>query len=126
MRTLVVLAALLLSATATAKPASNAEMAGYCQHLLQGPESKDPERMLKMGLCLGFTNALVDATAEKSGGLYCMPEGVTVIQAVRIYVQWTENNPKLLHRPAVQGFLHSLVEAFPCAAPAPRLKTTEL
>ena len=46
--------------------------------------------------------------------LYCLPDGVTVSQAIKVVVKWLNENPDKLHIAAIFAAIAAQSEAFPC------------
>ena len=45
---------------------------------------------------------------------FCLPDGVSANQAVRVVVKWLEDHPALLHERAIDLVLSALKDSFPC------------
>jgi hypothetical protein len=45
---------------------------------------------------------------------FCLPDGVTPNQTVRVIVKWLEDHPARLHERAIGLVLNSLSDSFPC------------
>ncbi|MGD0905452.1 MAG: Rap1a/Tai family immunity protein [Terracidiphilus sp.] len=81
-------------------------------------EKLSSSEMQDAGWCLGYVNGVADgmemATATGSiAKLYCIPEGVTTGQAVRVLVKWLRSHPEKLHQSRVLVVV-SWADAFPC------------
>jgi hypothetical protein len=68
--------------------------------------------------CSGYVNGIDDGIeiASATGNtakLYCIPEGVTTGQAIRVLVKWLRNHPEKLHQSRVLVVV-SWADAFPC------------
>ncbi len=76
--------------------------------------------------CLGCVTGVADEhfncqTSEASSAApldptkhFCLPDGVTPNQTVRVVVKWLEDHPAQLHESAVELVLGALKENFPC------------
>lgn len=76
--------------------------------------------------CLGYVTGVVDdhlncQTNEASSTAaldptkhFCLPDGVTPNQTVRVVVKWLEDHPARLHESAVELVLGALKDNFPC------------
>jgi hypothetical protein len=76
--------------------------------------------------CLGYVTGVVDDyfncqanEASTTAALdptkhFCLPDGVTPNQTVRVVVKWLEDHPGRLHERAVELVLGALKDNFPC------------
>jgi hypothetical protein len=76
--------------------------------------------------CLGYITGVVDdhfncqtnvassTAAFDPAKHFCLPDGVTPNQTVRVVVKWLEDHPARLHESAVELVLGALRENFPC------------
>jgi len=70
--------------------------------------------------CAGYMDGVMDFQAIiikpfPRAKFFCVPKtGISIDQAMRIFVKWAENHPKDLHVSARVSVLLSLREAFPC------------
>jgi Rap1a immunity proteins len=72
--------------------------------------------------CMGYVAGLTQGVASSelihrvkpSERLFCLPEGVTNIQKVRVIRKYISNHPEEAHNPAQGQALMALREAFPC------------
>jgi hypothetical protein len=77
--------------------------------------------------CLGYVTGVVDdhfncQTNEASSTAavdptkhFCLPDGVSPNQTVRVVMKWLEDHPARLHESAVELVLGALKENFPCS-----------
>jgi Rap1a immunity proteins len=71
--------------------------------------------------CIGYISGFLDAhslTTTQSGAkkFICTPErGISNDQAIRIFVKYLRENPKILHESGRISLYVSLATAFPCA-----------
>ena len=88
------------------------------KNLGQGNASEN----LQNGFCLGYVAGISQGvessetihhvkTAQK---IFCLPEGVTTIQKVRIIRKYIGDHPEQANKPAQGQVLMALREAFPC------------
>ena len=49
-----------------------------------------------------------------SSGIVCLPEGLEVSQLVRVIIEYLNEHPKDLNRPAFMLITNALAETFPC------------
>ena len=76
--------------------------------------------------CLGYVTGVADDhfscqlhEASATAALdptkhFCLPDGVTPNQTVRVVVKWLEDHPARLHESAVELVVSALKENFPC------------
>lgn len=76
--------------------------------------------------CLGYVQGVIDDhfiwqmyETSSSAALdptkhFCLPDGVTPNQTVRVILKWLEDHPARLHERAVELALAALRENFPC------------
>jgi hypothetical protein len=70
---------------------------------------------LPMGLCLGFTNAVLQGLRLRAGdnaGI-CLPATFTGLDTVNVFVSWGKGRSQSL-QDATLGILDALREKFPC------------
>ena len=90
-----------------------------------GTAEKDVEQLstaLQRGYCMGYVAGLTHGVAsselihdvKSSERVFCLPEGVTNIQKVRVIRKYISNHPEEAHNPAQGQALMALREAFPC------------
>jgi len=95
----------------------------------QGQDNPDNLRAISHGdmvdgaSCVGYVMGVVDdhfscQINEKSPvdptKHFCLPDGVTPNQTVRVIVKWLEDHPARLHEKAIGLVLTALRENFPC------------
>jgi hypothetical protein len=86
---------------------------------LQDSEALSPSEMRDAEWCLGYVSGIDDGIemafgTSNTARLYCIPEGVTSGQGVRVVVKWLRNHPDKLHNSARVLVVASLADAFPC------------
>jgi len=76
--------------------------------------------------CLGYVTGVIDdhfncqlGQASATAALdptkdFCLPDGVTPNQTVRVIVKWLEDHPARLHESAIELANKALKESFPC------------
>jgi len=89
--------------------------------LLWECEGKTPEGMGMLGTlsCGKYLDGILDmhALLVSAGmpSLFCIPKtGISIDQALRIFVKWAKNNPEELHKGARVSVVLALQSAFPC------------
>ena len=96
------------------------QLLNACQLLLRERAILSRDEVLQAGLCGGYVGGiweLVDylrVSKNSEGGLFCPPDKVQPIQAVRITVKYLEQHPDLLRYRASQQVLRAFQEAYPC------------
>jgi len=86
-------------------------------------EQRDIAGNTQSGYCLGYVAGLtqgVDSSevihhVKPSEKVFCLPEGITNIQKVRVIRKYISNHPEEAHDPAQGQALMALREAFPCS-----------
>jgi hypothetical protein len=95
----------------------------FVNYIDGGEEEKNTlgfAKALNCGKCIGnLQSTMLTYEALERPDVFgiakiCMPEGWTVEQGIRIFLQWSNENPDLLHDPAQFGVLMSHLQAFPC------------
>lgn len=69
--------------------------------------------------CISYIDGMMDmqALAKEfvSAALFCLPpKGISVDQAVRVFMKWAGDNPEQLHGSARVSVVLALASAFPC------------
>jgi len=75
--------------------------------------------------CVGYVQGVIDdhfscqinessAAALDPTKHFCLPDGVTPDQTVRVIVKWLEDHPARLHEKAIGLVLNALRDNFPC------------
>jgi hypothetical protein len=83
-------------------------------------DKKDPSVVMSsIGYCLGYMQGHIDYQQYleenlKSDIEHCFPVDVSVSQLAKVTVQYLEENPNKLHKPAIEVSLAAFAEAFPC------------
>ena len=67
----------------------------------------------------GFVGGIRVGEFRTGVRMICSPSGVEVLEAMRISLKWMGAHPDELDHPAVELIFRSLIDAFPCAKPAP-------
>ena len=115
---ILVLVMTMIAAAPAAADDTNAEMVDACHETVKHKDdaSKDVGKSLWcLGVASGYTNMHDMLVAlDKSPAMWCIPDGVTLGQGIKIYVRWTKLNPERLHEPAVMGWTLAMIKAFPC------------
>lgn len=121
-----VLAIMVIPSSSLAQNTGN-DLLRWCKEFLK-EGARDP---LESGRCVGFVEGVAagwDAAAMTSTPSFaeyqkrkawCVPEGVTRGQSIRVIVQKMEENPAALHLDASMHVAGALTKAFPCAKPPP-------
>ena len=72
------------------------------------------------GVCAGIIQGIFDFNTinQRYGGqpYFCLGEGVSILQAAKVYIAFMDRNPQALNRNQSVTMLSSLVEAFPCSS----------
>ena len=71
------------------------------------------------GYCIGFIDTLVYmqtllTVAHNVDPSFCVPDGYSNEQGIRVLVKYLTNHPEKLHQPYVMLSMLALMEAFPC------------
>jgi len=79
---------------------------------------------LGAGLCLGTVRGIIDAgdifdtftgqTGKSPTSVFCVPEGVSTDQGVRVVIKYLEEHPEDLHQRGTTLTVLALKQAFPC------------
>lgn len=83
-------------------------------------ESIQRVSLVRAGKCSGYVAGAMDSrfaweeVAKQK--LFCMPEGVSGEQPIRIVAKYLEQHPDELHLPAATLVIFAFVGAFPCPA----------
>jgi len=85
-------------------------------------ERRNTPENLQNGFCLGYVAGItqgVDSSevihhVKTSEKVFCLPDGVTNIQKVRVIRKYIRNHPEEAQNPAQGQALMALREAFPC------------
>lgn len=82
--------------------------------------SLSPEESATSIFCIGYVSGFLDAhslstSQDGTRKLICTPErGITNDQAIRIFVKYLRENPKVLHESGRMSLFVSLAKSFPC------------
>jgi hypothetical protein len=91
----------------------------HCQYVERQPEEMSGNQMTLGIICMtyvagvsaGFEHGIGKAGVKKA---MCMPEGVHIVQEVRVINAYLREHPEELHKSASMLVLRSLDKAFPC------------
>ena len=95
------------------------DLANHCRFLeisLDGDSRLTPKAALCAGIFHGVMQTLSNEefVFPKNERLFCIPNGVTVGQMMRIFMKFSRDNPDLIHQEYISVIYASVVEAFPC------------
>lgn len=90
--------------------------------LLWECQGKQPTEMPEAGLlsCSRYIDGILDMQSVMIGlggafPLFCLPQsGVSVDDAMKVFVKWANEHPDELHKPARVSVVVALNAAFPC------------
>lgn len=124
---------LLLSALPLSPLASNADtdfesgriLLKNCNEYLKIEDGgTSPEYIFGAGRCLGLVRGVIDAAAvlksmaaekgKSSADIFCVPDGISTDQGVRVVIKYLTENPAKLHQRGTILTVSALMEAFPC------------
>jgi len=119
---------LLLPSVSSAAPDDGNALLEGCKSAIYIVDGKDKsnvtDKAMSMGLCMGLVRGMIDAgtainTLAQSHGsakhsLYCVPEDVSTIQAVRLVVKYLEAHPEDLHQKGTGLIALALAKSYPC------------
>lgn len=93
----------------------------YVRTVDSGTASKT--EFVESGYCLGYVTGVIDDhfmwQISESSPLdpakhFCLPDGVTPDQAVRVLLKWLDDHPARLHERAIDLILNAFRDSFPC------------
>ena len=94
------------------------------QFLEKTSEERTPDEAIQLVRCFGYVEGLVSTVVRLSlagfmtdplyESTFCFPETTEPRNWVDSFVTWANANPERADTPAVDGFLLSLIEAYPC------------
>lgn len=95
------------------------ELLAQCQSYIRMMDGEKNLNYIEAGACSGFVqgvNGTVQFYSEvlQKDYKYCLSDGVTNAQLVRIVVKYAKDNPKLLNRERTGLVWSALMDAFPC------------
>lgn len=70
------------------------------------------------GRCQGFFLGVVQANSGMPAGTqgrFCPPEGLTTLQAIKVFIKTADERPEDLHVPAYWLAQLAMLDAFPCS-----------
>lgn len=78
-----------------------------------------PQNSSKFAYCMGSVDGVIGmhgfySKLAKAVDIFCIPDGVTLIQTVEVFKKWSAANPADWHQKYVVGVSIALREAFPC------------
>jgi hypothetical protein len=73
-----------------------------------------PQGLYMEGMCLGIILGLADAVRLQKPRRFCVPDGVTQGQMVRVVVNYIDRHPETMHLRFSALAFHALKEAWPC------------
>jgi Rap1a immunity proteins len=126
MKTLVTLLFITMAAVGQAKALTANDILTSCEALLRNFKPLGGEQMSipnQGAQCAGYISAfqglsvLIENNNDGSGRILkiCAPPESTLVQFIRIYVNYAQANPRLLHQDAAELVLAALRKAFPCS-----------
>lgn len=94
------------------------------EYLKIGDGGTNPEYIFGAGRCLGLVRGMIDAAAvfdsiavekgKPTTDIFCVPDGVSTDQGVRVVIKYLNDNQKELHQRGTILIVLALMEAFPC------------
>ncbi len=107
----------LVAAAASATERRTDELLWMCEGRVSDNEFVNA---MEKVLCIGYIDGIVDSNAMMQGflgvQLFCPPPGgISLDQAMRIFLKWANDHPEQLHESARISVMLSLAQAFPCA-----------
>jgi hypothetical protein len=126
MKLLLVLAVLILSQHAFAFTAQldGNDLLAKCHYWFVEDKSQPTTNMefIDMGTCAGYLSGVTDVESmweavegkTSKASHYCIPDGVTNGQKLKILKKWLDDNPNKLHERADFIIHRALLQAFPC------------
>ena len=102
---------------------ANLAAAGRTDQLLwkcNGTLPSEVDRIMGKMQCAGYLDGVLDTHRvltfrSPRSRVFCIPKrGISIDQAIRVFVGWANNHPEELHNTARVSVLRALKEAFPC------------
>jgi hypothetical protein len=100
---------------------ANASSTERTDQLLWQCEAKQPTEAPELGTlsCARYIDGIMDMQAVvigwKGPAFFCLPSsGISVDQAIKIFVKWANEHPEELHKTARMSVLVALNSVFPC------------
>jgi hypothetical protein len=126
MKTLVTLLFITMAAVGQAKAFTANDILTSCEALLRNFKPLGGEQMSipnQGAQCANYISAfqglsaLIENNNDGDGRILkiCAPPESTLVQFIRIYVNYAQANPRLLHQNAAELVLAALRKAFPCS-----------
>jgi len=87
------------------------------------PSAISEEDAVDGAYCVGYVNGMVDDRfywqMNEGSTLdplkhFCLPDGVSPNQTVRVFIKWLQDNPARLHEHASHLLIDALRDGFPC------------
>lgn len=117
---------LLAADVSSASPVDTPDNSGtafydQCAAVEREPSELSSTDVMLRNYCLGYVAGLTQGAhaAEEIHSvtwIFCLPQGVTNVQRVRVIRKYISNHPEEAHNPAEGLALQALREAFPCGA----------
>jgi hypothetical protein len=110
---------IVLSLLVCSLPAFAQEFLASCSDKVQDKENKTPLEYMTSSYCIGYVSgfieaAAIDATVNVHTPLFCLPEGSTNFQFMRVINRYINNHPERGHYELSVLVNLALTEAFPC------------
>lgn len=121
---IVLIAGLFTSLSVTAADAPLPDLRQGCRSIVAlASTGADSVNQMDETYCFGYMGAVVDFlsfTRASGGELYniCLPEGIALGQATRVFVDYMDDHPENLHYPDLGLVLFALKTSFPCSGVA--------
>ena len=95
---------------------SGLDFDNWCQNLKR--ERKTDEQMWTSMFCLGYLRGFTEAhdifNIEKENEYFCAEGVENMMQFMRVFHKWANDNPQKLHFPIARTLGEALASAFPC------------
>ena len=111
--------ALMLVLSADRATASSSQRTDQLLWECTGLTPKDTPMLGKLS-CIKYIDGIMDMHSmsvgfRKMSPFFCAPKtGISLDQAMRIFIKWANENPSQLHQSARTSVLISLTKTFPC------------
>ncbi|PMZ76949.1 Rap1a/Tai family immunity protein [Pseudomonas sp. FW305-70] len=95
------------------------ELLGQCQQYIRAADGEASFNQVDAGVCAGYVQGVESTVGFYSDDLandakFCVPNGVTNGQLVRIVVKYLKDNPKQLNLTRTGLVWSALKDAYPC------------
>jgi hypothetical protein len=125
MKTLVLAVAIVVSFFAATPTKAQCGMTGNdLQEKCREQSKERSDNWFEAGACDGYIVGVIeaqgfwsyvgDASRIRPKPYFCMPDGVTNGQSIKVVIKYLDNYPEQLHESAVLIVMESMHEAFPC------------